>query len=152
MIESPSGSPASTASELTRRYGLPLYWLAFAAITLEAARYPGFVSPDAPRAFPWDGVLVTWAILAFATALLHAILRPQTFCRSWGRLAGAIGYAVLLNVLTVATYVTDMAGYVYVPGRFAMVMLLGLMILAIALPMLPQSKAGRLPSGGARAA
>ena len=149
MIGSPSGSPASTASALTRRSGLPLYWLAFAALTLEAARYPGFVSPDTPRAFPWDGVLVTWAILAFATALLHAILRPQSFCRSWGRLAGAIGYAVLLNVLTVGThFVTDMPGYEYVPGRSAMVTLLGLVILAIVLRMLPQSKAVRLPSGG----
>jgi len=137
---------------MTRNYRPPLCWLAFAALTLEGARNPGFVSPDTPRAIPWNNVLVTWAILTFATALLHGILRPQTYCRCWGRLAGAIGYAVLLNVLTVVTYATDMAGYVFVPGRFALVTLLGLVLLAIVLRMLPQSEADRLGSGGARAA
>ena len=125
--------PTSPAASLIRRYGLTFYWLAFAGYTLEAARHPGLVALDAQVPYSWDGVVATWAVLGVATVILHAILRPRTFRRSWGRLAGALGYALVLTALALVTFVTDMPGYVYVPAYFAAVTLLGLVLLALVL-------------------
>lgn len=141
MTGSPQARPASTAVSLARRFGLPLYWLGFAAYTLLAARHPGLVRSRAPRPYPWEGVLDTWGVLAGATAILHAILRPRTFRRSWGRLLGALVYAGGLTLLAVVTYATDMPGSVYVPGRYAAVTVLGLVVLAIVLRTVPKRSA-----------
>ena len=137
MNEPPPSRSATTGAQVVRQYGLLVYWLAFAAYTLVAARHPGLVAPDVQVPYPWDGVLMTWAVLGIATGGLHAILRPRTFRRSWGRLAGAFGYALGLTVLAVVTFVTDMPGFVYVPAYFAVLTLLGLGVLAIVVALGP---------------
>ena len=115
---------------MVRRYALVAYWLLFALFTLYAAQHPGLVSDPEAIPYPWRGVVVTWAILAVATGILHAVLRPRSFRGQWSRLGAALLYSSLLLVFTLVTFVTDMPGYVYVPGYIALVTFVGLLLLA----------------------
>jgi hypothetical protein len=121
-----------------RRYGLVLYWLAFAVYTLDAARNPGLLLPGAPAPYPWRGVLATWLALAVLTGGLHAILRPRTFHRSWARLAWALAYSIVLLAASFVTFVTDLPGFFYVPGMFALITPLALLLLSATLAFRPR--------------
>jgi hypothetical protein len=94
-------------STLARRYGLIIYWAAFAALTVRAGHDPGFA--PSLTAYPWKGVALTVGQLAIAVAILYAILRPRTFRRSWGRLGTAFLFVLVLFAFTLAP--TDMPGY-----------------------------------------
>jgi hypothetical protein len=120
----------NTAS-LVRRYCLLVYWLLFAGLTVCEARFPGLVlNPDKWR-YPWGAVVAVWTLLAILVGGLYVILRPRTFHRSWRRLIGALAYSAVLFALGVASIVTDMPGYYYVPAQFAVVTLAGMLILVL---------------------
>ena len=59
-------------------------------------------------------------LLGVETAALNATLRPLSATRSWRRVAGASGLALVFAVLSLVTTVTDMPGYHYTPGLFAL--------------------------------
>jgi hypothetical protein len=115
-----------------RRYGLAVYWLAFALYAGDAARYSGFVVHRPVAEYPWVGLVGTWVNLALEVALLRWLLRPLTFARSWGRLAAALGVYAVLGVLSAVTFATDLPGYCYVPGQFHMVTFVGLFVFTLA--------------------
>ncbi len=104
-----------------RRYGLAIYWVAFAAFTAYVARSPGLMIHPEEWTYPWKSVLFIWALLAVLIGLLYLILRPVTYHRSWGRLASALIYAGALLVLGMFTVATDMPGHGYVPAIFGLV-------------------------------
>jgi uncharacterized integral membrane protein len=106
---------------LLRKYGLVAYWLAFALYTTYMAQFPGLVRDLSRWRYPWSAVIVVWFLLAVFVAILHSILRPMTYRRSWGRLAGACAYSAALFVLGVLSIVTDAPGYYYVPAVFSVV-------------------------------
>lgn len=118
-------------SRLTRRYGLPAYWLVFALQTLDAARDPGFVPDPASVPFPWGGVVTTWLVLALLTGGLYLVLRPHPHIPSWQRTLTTSGYVAVLLFVLLSSTVTDMPGHHYVPGRFAALTLLGLLLLLL---------------------
>jgi hypothetical protein len=94
-------------------------WVICAAITLPAARNPGFVPDREAIPYPWRAVAITWIVLALEATVLRAILHPGRPGRPWGRvLASLAGLGILfLGVLQLS--VTDFPGYSYVPGLFA---------------------------------
>ncbi|MDR7149564.1 hypothetical protein J2W49_001513 [Hydrogenophaga palleronii] len=115
---------------LTRRYCLLLYWLMFALITLYQAQWPGLMLHPERWSYPWRAVAIVWALLAVLVGVLYVILRPETFHRSWGRLAGALVYAAGLLVVGILSVVTDMPGYYYVPAQFSVVTMAVMLIFA----------------------
>ena len=118
---------------LARRYSLAVYWLAFAALTVDWGQHPGFVAHPELAPYPWNGVAVTLGVLAVEVAILYAILRPVTFHRSWGRLGFALLYAGILLVVSAFTFVTDLPGYYYAPAIFSAATMLGLILLTLVL-------------------
>jgi hypothetical protein len=103
-----------------RRYGWVAYWLALSGYSLAAARSPGFVSDPASVPYPWSAALLTCGLLGVQCAALNATLRPLSATRSWRRVAAASALALLFGALSLLTTVTDMPGYYYVPGLFAL--------------------------------
>ena len=114
-----------------RRYALLFYWLAFAVVTLYQAQYPGLMLRPEEWRYPWSAVVVVWVLLAILVGVLHLILRPANFHRSWGRLLGALAYSAVLLVLGFFSVVTDMPGYYYVPAQFSVVTMAGVLIFAV---------------------
>jgi len=110
----------STVGLWVRRYGWVAYWLAFSGYSLAAARNPGLVADPASVPYPWEAALLTCGLLGVQTAALNAMLRPLSAARSWRRVATASGLALVFAALGVVTAVTDMPGYYYVPGLFAL--------------------------------
>jgi hypothetical protein len=106
---------------LIRRYGWVVYWLAFAAYTLNAARNPGFVRHPEAVPYPWTQAVLTCALLGIETASLNAVLRPLGNSPSVRRVVAASALAVLFALFSVVTLVTDMPGYYYAPRVFAIV-------------------------------
>jgi hypothetical protein len=94
-------------------------WAICAAITLPAARNPGFVPHPEAVPYPWRDVVLTWIILALEAMVLRAILHPAGPGRRWIRvLASLAGLGILLlGILQLG--LTDLPGYSYVPGLFA---------------------------------
>jgi hypothetical protein len=115
-----------------RRYGLIIYWLCFAILTLRAAKYPGLVYHRESVPYPWIGVVTTWIILGAMTSVLYWISRTRKFRYVWQRLAVALVFALILLLFTFLTFVTDMPGYYYVPGQFALATTAGAAFLGIA--------------------
>jgi len=118
-------------SSFARRYCFLAYWLMFALLTLRQARYPGLMRHPEEWRYPWDAVVVMWALLAVFVGGLHLILRPASFHRSWGRLLAAFAYSAVLLALGVDSVVTDMPGYYYVPAFFSFVTMAGLLVFAL---------------------
>ena len=118
---------------LCRTYGLAVYGAIFAAWTLRAAQYRGFVAHPEQIPYPWLGVVGTWTVIAAATLTLYAILRPRTLHYSWGRLGLAFLVAFACLALQAIVVPTDMPGYFYVPALFALVTTGVLSVLAIGL-------------------
>lgn len=121
-----------------RRYGLAVYWALFAAYTMYMAREPGLMVHPERWTYPWESALAVSAVLAVLVTILHAILRPVSYRRSWGRLFCALIYSVALVGLGLATIATDMPGHAYVPAIFslatlALVVILGVVQIAVAL-------------------
>jgi hypothetical protein len=112
--------PGSTVGLWVRRYGWVGYWLTFSGYSLTAARNPGFVMDPPSVPYPWAAAFLTCALLGVQTAALNAILRPLSATRSWRRVATASGLALLFAALSLVTTVTDMPGYYYAPGLFAL--------------------------------
>jgi hypothetical protein len=110
----------STVSRWVRRYGWIAYWLVFASYTLGAARNPGFVRNPESVPYPWAAAMLTCVFLGAQTAALNATLRPLSATGSWRRVAAASGLALVFAVLSLITTVTDMPGYYYAPGLFAL--------------------------------
>lgn len=106
---------------LLQRLGFILYWLAFAILTIRQAKHPGLVLHGDLPPFPWRGIAATWIVLAIETLILYVVLRPLSFQAPWKRVGKGFLYATGLVVFTVFTTVTDMPGYYYVPGIFAVV-------------------------------
>ena len=106
---------------LVRRYGWIAYWLVFVVYTLSAARNPGFVRNPESVPYPWRAALLTCVLLGLETAALNATLRPLSATHSWRRVAGASGLALVLALLSLSTAFSDMPGYYYAPGLFALV-------------------------------
>ena len=119
-------------SRLAPRYGLPAYWLVFALHTVDAARDPGFVPDPASVPFPWSGVVTTWLVLALLTGWLYLVPRPHPQIRWWQRALTTFGYVAVLLFVLFSSVVTDRPGHHYVPGRFAALTLLGLLLLLLA--------------------
>lgn len=111
---------SSAIGVFVRRFGWIAYWLVLASYTLAAARNPGFVRNPDLVPYPWKAALVTCLFLGLQTAALNATLRPLRATRSWRRVATASGLALLFAALSLVTTVTDMPGYYYVPGLFAL--------------------------------
>jgi hypothetical protein len=103
-----------------RRYGWIAYWLAFASYTVGAARSPGFIAHPEAAPYPWVAALLMCALLGAETAALNAVLHPLSPTRSWMRVAAASGLALVFAAFGVVTMVTDMPGYYYAPGLFAL--------------------------------
>jgi hypothetical protein len=106
---------------LLRNYGLVAYWLAFALYTIYMAQFPGLLRDPSSWRYPWSAVIVVWSLLAVLVAILYFVLRPMTYRRSWGRLAGACAYSAALLILGLASVVTDAPGFYYVPAVFSLV-------------------------------
>ena len=68
-------------------------------------------------------------MLAVETGILYAILRPPTFRGQGTRLGLALLYSLMLLLLAFVTFVTDMPGYVNIPGFFALSTSAALLIL-----------------------
>ena len=105
---------------LLSRYGLLLLWLAFGPITANAARDPGFVLNGETVPYPWTTAVATWGILGLETAVVYMILRRRR------GFPIAFTLVALLFAGSVLTTVTDMPGYVYVPSRYHLALLLTL--------------------------
>ena len=118
-------------ASFARRYCLLVYWCMFAALTLYQAHYPGLMLNPEQWRYPWGAVVAVWALLAVLIGVLHLILRPASFHRSWGRLLGALAYSAVLLALGFASVVTDMPGYYYVPAQFSVVTMAGMLVLAL---------------------
>jgi len=112
---------SARAGDVARRYGLLGYWTVFAVWTLRAGQQPGLVPPGVVISYPWWGVLWTWMILAVEVAIFYAILRPRTFSGSLGRLGIAVLFSLCLAIWEVMFIDTDMPGFAYMPGTFALV-------------------------------
>ena len=91
------------AQTLTWRSSLfAALWLVGVAVLLWAgAQGDGYSTAvrGAQTSYPWAGVLTMGAILSGEVALFYALLRPESYRRSWGR---ALGTALAGVVLTVA--------------------------------------------------
>jgi hypothetical protein len=114
-----------------RRFAVALWVVPFMIYTPEAARHPGLVFQTAGRSYPWDGVAYVWAVLALQAGVLHVILRPPTFRRSWLRWAGALAYGIVSLVAATLALPTDLPRHLYMPGFFAFVTVLGLMLMGL---------------------
>lgn len=114
-----------------RRYVWFGYWALFAAFTLYAAQFPGYVRHPEDEPYPWIAVFLVWILLALLLGILYAIVRPGTFQYQWGRIVGALGYTSLLCGTGLALFVTDMPGYYYVPAVFSFVTMIGVLALAL---------------------
>src|SRR4051812_34807599 len=99
----------SSPSVFARRYGWVAYWLLHVGLALDASRFPGYVPDRASVPYPWMEALLTCVPLFGFCAALQAIIGPETFNRSWRRLAVA---SVLLLVLPARVWnLMDMPGY-----------------------------------------
>jgi len=107
--------------KLLRKYGLVAYWLAFALYTTYMAQFPGLVRDPSRWRYPWSALIVVWSLLAVLVGILYLIIRPMTYRRSWGRLAGACAYSAALLILGLLSIVTDAPGFYYVPAVFSIV-------------------------------
>jgi hypothetical protein len=116
-------SRVNRIKHLLKRYWPLLLWIAFAPITAEAARNPGFVPNPESVPYSWGAALLTWARLGIEAGIFTLVLR------SGRRLPLAFALAAVLFFLSMVFYVTDMPGYSYVPGRFhlALVTILGVL-------------------------
>jgi uncharacterized membrane protein len=114
-----------------RKYSFFVYWVAFAVLTLHQAQYPGLMAHPERWVYPWRAVLVVWTILAILIGAFYLILRPMTFHRSWWRLVCALAFAAVLLGLGIASVVTDMPGYYYIPAQFSIVTMALMLLLAI---------------------
>ena len=119
------------AASLIRKYGLAIYWFAFAAYTTYMAQFPGLIAHPEHWSYPWRAVLVVWALLGILIGVLYFILRPATYRHSWGRLIGALIYSAILLAFGILSVVTDMPGYYYVPAMFSVVTFGLLLVFAI---------------------
>src|SRR5688572_27363146 len=105
----------SSPKSIDRRYLYALYWLVFAVLSVSGAESPGLVlHPEAVR-FPWLGLMVMWALLAFGVGALYAILGPSIWKTSWPRFGAALALSGALLVFCMLTFVTDMPGLYYIP-------------------------------------
>jgi len=111
---------SSNFNLFVRRFGWIAYWLAFVVYTLDAARDPGLVTNPESVSYPWPAALFTCLLFGLQTAALNATLRPLSPTPSWQRVVGASGLALLFAALSLLTTVTDMPGYYYSPGLFAL--------------------------------
>ena len=124
----------SDLASLLKQFWLVLYWLAFACLAAEWAQSPGLILHSLPMPpYPWAGVVVTWVILAIEVWIFHVIFyRPAGKTRPlWTRLRNALLYAFGLCVFAFLTTVTDMPGYFYVNGYFALISFASLCIGAL---------------------
>ena len=106
---------------LLRKHGPVGYWFAFAVYTTYMAQFPGLMRDPSRWRYPWSAVIVVWSLLAVLIAILYVIIRPMTYRRSWGRLAGACAYSAALLILGLLSVVTDAPGFYYVPAVFSIV-------------------------------
>ena len=106
---------------VARKYGLLFYWLAFVAITFYEAQFPGAWALPEKWRYPWMDAVVVASVLSLFVGILHLILRPMSYQRSWGRLASAWLYCGGLCLTGVASFATDEPGYYYVFAEFALV-------------------------------
>lgn len=114
-----------------RRYVWFGYWAVFAGFTVYAAQFPGYVPRPEEVPYPWIAVFFVWIVLAVLLGILYAIVRPTTFQYQWGRIVGALAYVAVLFGAGLATFVTDMPGYYYVPAVFSFVTMLAVLALAL---------------------
>ena len=139
------GRTHARAARWARRYGWVAYWLAFAAWTLNEARYPGFVPNPETVPYPWAAALFTCTLLFAQTAALNSLLRPLHATGSWRRVAAASGLALLFAAVSLVTMWTDMPGYYYAPRLFALVNVLVVPLVGAVLafrPTRPAAEAG----------
>jgi hypothetical protein len=111
------------------RIGFAAYWLVFAAEAAIDGTYSDFVPPNP---YPWKGVAGVMALLAVLVSLLYVVLRPPAFRTHWWRLGLAVALSVGMLAATLGTFVTDQPRYTYVPGQFAIVTLLLLLLVSAA--------------------
>lgn len=103
-------------------------WVLFCAYTFYEAQYPGF-EPLARWRHPWDGAAITCAVLAVLIGMLYGIIRIPP--GKW-RIVAIVAYTVALLFFIWTQFITDQRGHFYVPGRFATIALLGLIVWGVA--------------------
>ena len=120
MTATRSRSPLPWPSSTVRITAVTVLWLISAYVALRGGENPGLVAPDVRDTlpFPWRGVVITWVHTGLYAAGLYWLLRPRSR-PVHSQLARALGVFGLLSVAHVFLTVTDMPGYVYVPGMFA---------------------------------
>ena len=118
---------------ILRKYSFIAYWAAFAVYTLNQAQYPGLVAYPDQWTYPWEAVFVVWGLLAALVGVFYMILRPMSFHWSWGRLLAALVLGAVLLGCGIASIVTDMPGYYYVPAMFSLVTMVLLVLFALTL-------------------
>ena len=124
------------------RFDWLVYWFAFAAFTVDAGRYPGFVAHPETAPYPWGAVLFTCALLGAQTAALNATLRRVATTPSWSRVAAASGLALLFAIASTVTFSTDMPGYYYALPMFALTNVIIDPLVGVALVLRPASEKG----------
>jgi len=120
-------------SVVLRKYSFVAYWAAFAVYTLDQAQYPGLIAYPDQWTHPWEAVFVVWGMLGVLIGTFYMILRPMSFHWSWGRLLVALILGAVLLVCGIASVVTDMPGYYYVPAMFSLVTMVLLVLFALTL-------------------
>ncbi len=116
-----------------RRFGLPLYWLFFAAFAALQGGYPGFDPYDEYVGYQWGAVVTVWVVLALAVAILHRIIDPKNYTLSSPRFGKAFGFSVLLIVIFFALFENSKVPPVLgVPMFFAIVTAVVTLIFGIA--------------------
>jgi hypothetical protein len=123
------------------RAAIPLVWLLSVAAALRGGFQRGLEPRELigrPAPYPWLGVSIVSLVTAVELGIIYLILRPPTFRWSVNRAAIALGVSVLLSGLHIATTVTDVPGFVYVPAAFsllttALLLLLFLVTLTVSL-------------------
>ncbi len=116
-----------------QKYSFIAYWAAFAVYTLDQAQLPGLVAYPEQWTYPWKAVFVVWGLIGILVCIFYLILRPKSFHWSWGRLFLALFLGVVLLGCGIASIVTDMPGYYYVPAMFSFVTMVLLVLFALTL-------------------
>jgi hypothetical protein len=113
---------------------IPILWLLSVLAIVCAGFQLGFVlPPPVGQSYPYPlvGVILMSIVTAIESAFLYLILRPHKFDWSLRRVVIAFGIFLTLSIVVIYTTVTDLPGYVYIPGDFTLLLTFLLFILLI---------------------
>ena len=107
---------------LIRRFGLPLYWLVFAAYAAREGQYPRPLPYDDEIGYQWGAAFGVWITLAVAVLILHRIIDPKKYSTASPRFGKAFGFSLLLFPIFYVMFVArNLPPVLDVPMSFAAV-------------------------------